>query len=159
MTANDLNGLTVRELMVLDGQVIQELKNRNVVRGNNKPIGDVAEYLVWKVRGGELLSNSSKSSDVVDKTGRRIQVKARAMTGLSGQFSTFRSFDFDTVILVVFDPKTFSISWARELSSQELESVAFHYKWVNGFTVTPKSVDNLGMDVREELSNVFKLLR
>lgn len=153
-----LDGMTLQQLLVLDGDVLQELKLREIVRGNNKPIGDVAEYIVQAARGGELMPNSTKSHDIEDPLGKKIQVKARAMKGLSGKFSAFRSFGFDSAVLLVFDPRSFEIIWAREVNVTELKQAATHRKWTNAFDVGPKDVEGLGNDVLGEMTAAYKAI-
>ena len=152
----NLKAMSLQALLVLAGEVIQELKVREIVRGNNKPIGDVAEYIVLKARGGRLMPNSTKSHDVEDSSGTKIQVKAREVKGLTSKFSAFRSFDFDTVVLVVFQPSTFELAWAREVTVEEIRKVAKHQKWTNAFDVRPKDVEFLGRDVLPEMTLAYK---
>ena len=91
----DLRGLGVKDLLQLEASIVSELRNRGLVRTNNKPLGDIAEQVVLRARGGALAPNSTKSHDISDPRGRRLQVKAmgKRSGGRSGRFSPFRSFD------------------------------------------------------------------
>jgi hypothetical protein len=79
------------------------LKARGVIRTENIA-GDYAEYLVGRALDGILAGNSQKSHDVVLRDGGRIQVKCRVVATplLAGQrqLSAFRSFDFDSLVVV-----------------------------------------------------------
>ena len=96
--------LTVQQLLAGYARTLAELRRRNVVRSNNAPAGDYAEWLVATALGGQLVPNSTKSSDVTLPDSHRIQVKARVVSEplRTGQLQTspFRSWDFDEVALV-----------------------------------------------------------
>ncbi|MDN6428006.1 DUF6998 domain-containing protein [Acidipropionibacterium jensenii] len=92
-TGIDLAVLGVQDLLQLDAAIITELRRRNLVRPNNKPLGDIAEAVVHAARGGTLENNSTKSHDITAPGGQRIQVKARTMQPKERtvRFSVFRS--------------------------------------------------------------------
>jgi len=54
----DLEKKSPKDLLKLEQQILAELRNRGILRGNNKPAGDVGELLVQKARGGKLEANS-----------------------------------------------------------------------------------------------------
>lgn len=60
----DLTGFSVRHLLRLESGIVSELRRRDLVRTNNKPLGDIAEQVVFVARGGVLEPNSTKSHDV-----------------------------------------------------------------------------------------------
>jgi hypothetical protein len=101
----NLSQASISELFALYGGILRELRERRIVRTANAPTGDYAEYLVAAALGGELVPNSEKGRDVLAQ-GRRIQVKSRviALPGNVGQrqLSSFRSFDFDDLVIVLF---------------------------------------------------------
>ena len=121
----DLKTLRVRELLQLEASIVSELRGRGLVRTNNKPLGDIAEQVVLAARGGVLEPNSTKSHDVTDQSGRRVQVKAMGgrVVGRSGKFSPFRSFDFDTAVFLIFAAETFELVLAREVDADSVEAV------------------------------------
>lgn len=57
--------------------ILVELRERRIMRTNDAPLGQWAEWLAHRVLGGTLERNSSKSSDLVTPQGRRVQVKSR----------------------------------------------------------------------------------
>lgn len=87
--------------------ILDELMRRDVTRTLNAPTGDLAELLVAISVNGELAPKSEKSYDVMAEDGRRIQVKSRILTrgrGGKRQLSTFRSWDFTHLGVVLFGP-------------------------------------------------------
>ncbi|WP_147451130.1 hypothetical protein [Corallococcus llansteffanensis] len=97
---------SVGELLAGYAQVLAELRRRRVVRTNNAPAGDYAEWLVARALGGTLAEdNSVKSHDLTLPTGERLQVKARVISEppKRGQLQTsaFRSWDFELSALVL----------------------------------------------------------
>jgi hypothetical protein len=45
--------------------ILRELRSRGVIRTDNAPVGDYAEYLVATTLGGQLAPNSEKAWDVL----------------------------------------------------------------------------------------------
>lgn len=98
----------VSELLVLYGQIMDELRDREVVRTGNSPVGDYAELLFAKAFGWTLESNSSAGHDATDAGGRRYQIKARRLSspGASRQLGAIRKLHeqtFDDLAAVLFD--------------------------------------------------------
>lgn len=96
----------ISELLDMHERVLDELRSREVLRTNNGPWADYAEFLVARFFAGSTLGRvSRKSDDVRTADGRRIQVKARVVrTGARGEreLSAIRSFDFDELAVVLF---------------------------------------------------------
>src|SRR5438309_1239761 len=78
------------ELLAGYARTLDILRARGVLRTANPPAGDFAEWLVWSAFGGTLEPNSTKSHDVTDAAGRKLQVKARLVSNPStpGQLQT-----------------------------------------------------------------------
>lgn len=100
----------VNELLELHGAVIEELRERKIVRSANGPIGDYAEFLFAKAFGWTLVNNSKKGYDAVDENDRTYQIKSRRITphNKSRQLSSLRKlpekhFDFLAGILFNVD--------------------------------------------------------
>lgn len=87
----DVSRFKVKELLHLEASLIEELRQGGFVRTNNKPLGDIAEQVVLAARGGTLEPNSTKSYDVTDLQGRRIQVKAMGAVPPGGVASSAHS--------------------------------------------------------------------
>lgn len=156
----DVSSLKVRELLRLESIIIAEFRRRSLVRTNNKPLGDIAEQVVLAARGGTLEPNSTKSHDVTDPEGRRIQVKAMGgrLAGRSSKFSPFRSFDFDTAVFLVFAAETFELTLGREVPADAVKAVARYSTHTNGHQPTLRQVENLGVDVTDEMRAAYEAL-
>ena len=144
----------------MEAGVVTELRDRGLVRTNNKPLGDIAEQIVMAARGGLLEPNSTKSHDVTDSEGQRIQVKAmgRRSAGLSGKFSSFRSFDFDTAVFLVFDASTFDLTLAREVAARDVKAASRYSPHTNGWDLTLSRINNLGVNVMQEMWSAYDVL-
>jgi hypothetical protein len=155
--AVDLTALRVRDLLGLESGIVGELNRRGLVRTNNKPLGDVAEQVVLRARGGVLEPNSTKSHDIKTAAGQRIQVKAMGgrRAGLAAKFSQFRSFDFDTAVFLVFAPGSFELAIAREVLASEVEAAARYSAHVNAKAPTLRQISGAGIDVLEEMSRAY----
>ena len=99
----DLSKLPTRQLLALWAQTLRELRDREVVRTFNNPIGDIAEALVALHYSGTRSSSSHVSWDVKTRRGELLQVKALRRTGAKRRnLSPVRSDDYDAVIVVIF---------------------------------------------------------
>ncbi|MCK4951085.1 MAG: hypothetical protein KAS48_04645 [Gammaproteobacteria bacterium] len=104
----NLRGQSVKELLQLQSQVINELKRRKIVRTKNNPLGDYTEWLVAKGLGLELATNSAAGYDGIDSEGIKIQIKGRRVTpeNKSRQLGAIRKLeekDFDQLAAIIFD--------------------------------------------------------
>lgn len=134
---SDLGALSVEELLRLSRDAVSELRKRGVVRTGNAPAGDYAEWLVMNVTGGELAANSTKSHDVV--TGEeRLQVKCRVVTDPAKrserQLSPFRSWDCESVVIVLFDER-FGVRRMTRLPTEVVKAAARWQEHVRGWIV------------------------
>jgi len=100
----DLSELSTRQLLALWARALGELRDREVVRTFNNPIGDIAEALVALHYGGERGSFSQASWDVRTRSGELLQVKAlrRTKSKTRRNLSPVRSDSYDAVIAVIF---------------------------------------------------------
>lgn len=107
MPIDELELVPLSELFARYGSILRELRRREVVRTNDAPSGGWAEYLVCKYLAGKHAPKSEKSWDVLAPDRRRIQVKARVVFDPRNrgqrQLSSFRSFSFDVLAVVLFD--------------------------------------------------------
>lgn len=100
--------LSVAELLVLHGNIGEELRNRGVVRSANNPTGDLAEYLFCRAFGWQQASNSERGYDATGSDGTRYQIKGRRLhrRNKSRQLSAIRDINgdhFDVLAGVLFD--------------------------------------------------------
>jgi len=132
----DLSTFSESGLFSLYRAILSELKSRGVIRTENAPVGDYAEYLVAAALGGQLAPNSEKSWDVLGNDGEKLQVKARVVTEPVQpgqlQLSPFRSFGFDSAVIVLLSATDYNVSSASKVPRHVVESLATHRKHVNG---------------------------
>ncbi len=104
----NLENHTIKDLLKLHSQVINELQHRKVLRTKNNPVGDYTEWLVAKCLKLDLERNSSSGFDAKDNKGIRYQIKGRKNTpsNKSRQLSVIRNLsqkEFDLLVAVIFD--------------------------------------------------------
>jgi hypothetical protein len=132
----DLSAISDPGLFSLYRAVLTELKSRGVIRTQNAPVGDYAEYLVATALGGELAPNSEKSWDVLGQDGEKLQVKARVVSQPAQpgqlQLSPYRSFSFDAAVIVLLSAADYTVIRASKLPCHVVESSAVYRQHVNG---------------------------
>ncbi|QNE45427.1 hypothetical protein F1C15_15765 (plasmid) [Frigoribacterium sp. NBH87] len=131
--------LTVGELLDTYTDVLAELRTRHLVRTNNAPIGDLAEFCAAMVYDGLLAPNSEKSYDLAAADGRKVQVKVRLVRpGMASGavFSPIRSFDFDLCAFLVIDNEVGQVIAAREWTPEEVREHGSFKQHTNGTVVT-----------------------
>jgi len=132
----DLSALSESGLFSLYRAILSELKSRGVIRTENAPAGDYAEYLVATALGGQLAPNSEKSWDVLANDGEKLQVKARVVSNPAEpgqlQLSPFRSFSFGSAVIVLLSDTDYAVSRASKVPRHVIESSAVHRRHVNG---------------------------
>lgn len=104
----DPKSCSVQELLHLYVEVLDELRQRNIVRTSNSPVGDYAEWLAAHCLGLTLVSNSMAGYDALDRQGIRYQIKCRRITqeNKSRQLSAIRNLDacdFDFLLIILFN--------------------------------------------------------
>jgi hypothetical protein len=133
----DLTDLSVSELLKLSRATLGELRQRGVIRSDNAPAGDYAEYLVVCWCGGQQAPPSERSWDVRHPDGRRLQVKARFVGDPpkrgQDELSVIRSFDFDALLAVLFAAEDFGIVQVVELPVTVVHELAVRVDHVNGW--------------------------
>jgi len=156
----DPKEFAVGELLQAYASILRELRRRGLVRTNNAPIGDLAEYACLLVYGGELAPNSEKSYDIAAADGRRIQVKVRNIrddTRASSVFSPLRSFGFDACVFLLVDDLRGSVIAAYEWSNADVQAHGKHREHTNGTVVRVRQVraGNIGADLTDELQRAW----
>jgi len=100
--------LGVPDLLRLHGDVLDELRRREVLRSSNGPSGDYGELLFCRAFGWALSDNSTAGYDATDTAGVRYQIKCRRLTAhnQSRQLSFIRKLPerpFDVLAGVLLD--------------------------------------------------------
>lgn len=97
---------TIAELLALHVAIMEELRERDVLRSANNPTGDLAEYLFCAAFGWAQESNSAKAFDAKGGDGTRYQIKGRRIhrRNRSRQLSAIRDLGgFEILAAVLFD--------------------------------------------------------
>lgn len=129
---------------------MRELRERDVIRTNNNPVGDIAEALVHAHYGGERASFVQAGWDVMTLDGEHIQVKAvrTTPTNMRTNLSPIRDSDYDSVVVVIFDEDfrvTEGLKFPRAVVEERFEPTVH----VNGRIV--RLTKALRMDPRVEV--------
>jgi hypothetical protein len=119
-----LSAFSDRGLFSLYRAILSELKNRDVIRTDNAPVGDYAEYLVATALGGQLAPNAEKSWDV-------LVVAEPAQPGQL-QLAPIRSCEFDSAVVMLLAATDYAVSRASKVPRHVVEEFAIHRKHVNG---------------------------
>ncbi len=72
---------TTAGLLASYGAILSTLRERGVIRTEDSPAGDYAEYLAARAFGLTLADNSRIGWDGRDALGVRYQIKGRGITG------------------------------------------------------------------------------
>jgi hypothetical protein len=97
-------------LLALYATILDELRDRGIVRSTNNPVGDYAEYLVATALGLRLVDNATSGFDAIGADDQLYQIKARRLTprNPSRQLGFIRGLDapgdpFDLMAAVLFE--------------------------------------------------------
>ena len=77
LAPRDLSVESSGDLLRLYGDILVELRRRDVIRTENSPVGDVAELLAARAFDLTLATNSSIGYDDLDRAGLRYQIMRR----------------------------------------------------------------------------------
>jgi hypothetical protein len=80
----DFTNTPVSALLELHGDLLAELRRREIVRSANNPTGDYGELLFSRAFGWTLNGNSSADADAIDADGLRYQIKCRRLATPKG---------------------------------------------------------------------------
>jgi hypothetical protein len=160
MTLPDINNLTIAELLAAHSSVIDELKRRGVIRSNNNPTGDYAEWLAKEKLGLDLETNSAKGFDALDSQGLRYQIKGRRVTDENGstQLGVIRNLEakeFDFLVGIIFD-SNWQVRYAAKIPQNIVASLATFRDHQNGHVLhlRPSIFENPNV---EDISNLLKI--
>jgi len=105
-----LSPLSAQQLLALNADVLEELRDRGILRSSNNPTGDLAEFLFCRAFGWDRKDNSHPGVDAICPKGVRYQIKGRRMRRPSDsrQLSAIRKlhgehFDFIAGVLFFAD--------------------------------------------------------
>jgi hypothetical protein len=126
----------VSHLLQSFAAILDELRQRGVVRSRNNPIADYAEWLVAKQLGLQLTGNSNRGYDAISPQDTKYQIKGRRLSipKSSRQLSVIRNLggrEFDYLIAVLFD-HNFGVMEAYKIPHGVIEKHARYSQHVNG---------------------------
>jgi hypothetical protein len=131
-----IDEIHTRELLALFAEVLEELRERKVVRSSNNPVADYTEFLVVKALSLKQLAGSTKGCDAIDSEGQRYEIKGRRLTrhNSSTQLSVLRGLDlchFDFLVGVLYH-EDFSVARACIVPHSIVLANATYREHVNG---------------------------
>lgn len=157
--APNLPDLTIAELLGAHSAVLSELRRRGVVRSENNPTGDYAEWLVSEKLGLALETNSAKGFDATDSQGLRYQIKGRRVTrdNRSTQLGVIRNLEsanFDFLVGVIFG-EDWRILHAAKIPHRTVSTLAMFRTHQNGHIMhlRPSVLDVPGV---EDISDALR---
>jgi len=156
----NLGELKPIELLQLQANATAELKRREIVRTNNNPLGDYAEWLVANIMDLKLAENSKAGYDAISDAGVTFQIKARRVTpeNPSRQLSAIRNYaekDFDWLIAVIFN-KYFNVINAYLIPHEVIGDYYPHRNHVNARVVVMSGAilqDKRVMEITEQFES------
>jgi hypothetical protein len=113
----EFEDLSDSELLQLWARVMTELRDRQVIRSSNNPVGDYCELIVAAHFGVASIGGSNKGYDLVRSGDLRVQVKGRRVTATQsvGHWSVMHQLvehGFDEIAAVVLsDDFTVREAW------------------------------------------------
>lgn len=156
---------TVAQLLRDYAHTLTELKARGVIRSNNAPAGDYAEWLCAKALNGTIADNrAEKAFDLTLGTGETVQVKARVVSDPPSysqlQTSPFRHWDFDHAALVLLRDTDYRVHRAVLLPVESVERLAYRVNYINGWKLrmTGEALDDpTATDITDRLLEAAKM--
>jgi len=123
----------------------------------NNIVGEYAEYLAHKHYGGSLLEISGASADIETTDGARYQTKARKIKRTpSTQLSVIRSWDFDFLVVILFDSNG-AVRQALEVPVEVAKEYGKSNSHQNGWVITTSENflnDKRAKDISASLSEL-----
>jgi hypothetical protein len=120
----DPSGRTTPELLGDWAAVMRALRERGVIRTNNNPVGDIAEFIVAAHVQGERSGSSQAGWDVKAPNGDLIQVKGARQTADNNRskLGAIRKDEYHYVIAVIFDEE-FRVTEALRIPRDVVEEL------------------------------------
>ena len=147
-----------KELLRKYRAILDLLRDSEVIRTENNPVGDYAEWLVKRRLNLKLEGNSRAEYDALGTDGVRYQIKARRLTkaNKSTQLGVFRNLElqgFDQLIVVLFDAN-FEIHKVFRIPHKIVVKYAKERKYINGHLLFAQGKLLKDSEV-EDLTNQF----
>ena len=132
----DLSKRSLKDLLLLYANLLEELKKRQILRSNNNPTADYAEWLASRALNLKLEPKSKKGYDAIDSKGYKYQIKGRRITpsNPSRQLGVIRNLGdkhFDFLIGIIFE-KDFSVKEAYKIPQSIIGKYSTYSEHQNG---------------------------
>lgn len=75
----DVRAASVGKLLAGYGAILEQLREREIVRSSNNPVSDYSELLFCRAFGWQRENNSTAGYDAKDRQGIRYQIKGRRL--------------------------------------------------------------------------------
>ena len=136
MNKLNLSEYSVSDLLSTHSSVINELRQRNIIRSYNNPTGDYVEWLVSQQLNLKLETNSAKGFDAVDSKRKRYQIKGRRITSENksvqlGVIRNLKKKEFDFLIAVILNAD-WEVWYAAKIPHKRIFSLATFRPYING---------------------------
>jgi hypothetical protein len=159
MAEFDSKGFSIHGLLCCFAEILDELKERSVVRTLNNPVSDYAEWLVAKKMDLKLVSNSNSGYDAKDAKGNRFQIKSRRLSPKNnsrqlGVIRKLNSNEFDYLIGVIFN-KDFIVEEAYKIPQGVIDKFAPFNEHQNGHILHLRGDVLKALGV-ENITNIIK---
>lgn len=104
----NLQNMNEKTLLRLYSDLMEELRDRALIRTSNNPVADYAEKIAVERLGLSRVGKEERGYDALDKQKRRYQIKGRRITrhNKSRQLGVIRNLEehlFDYLIAVIFN--------------------------------------------------------
>ena len=112
--SNKLKNMDEQRLLELYSELMEELRDRELIRTSNNPVADYAEKIAVEYMGLTRVGKEVRGYDAVDKNKKKYQIKGRRTTRHNGsrQLGVIRNLDeklFDYLVAVIFN-EDFSVN-------------------------------------------------
>jgi len=159
MTKFDPKVFSTTELLRYFADILDELKQRSVVRTRNNPVADYAEWLVAQKLDLSLERNSKSGYDATNTGGERFQIKSRRLdpSNKSRQLSVIRNLDageFDYLIGVLFN-RNFTVNEAYKIPHSLIAKYGQFNKHQNGYILRLRG-DILRAQGVEDITHILR---
>ena len=158
MSKFDLGSLSVLQVLGLYADIINDLRERGVLRSTNSPVADYAEYLVCRGLSLSPAKKSAKGFDATDAEGKKYEIKARreATGSKPTRFSPIRELEAhqsDYLVAVVF-AEDFTVKKAGILTHSAVCRLAYRQERVKAWILPLSSSLWIGRGVNDVTSTL-----
>jgi hypothetical protein len=120
---NKLKNMDEQRLLKLYSELMEELRDRELIRSSNNPVADYAEKIAVEYMRLTRVGKEERGYDAIDESRRKYQIKGRRVTrhNSSRQLSVIRDLDkrlFDYLVAVIFN---------EDFSANEIWNVPYRF--------------------------------